>query len=178
MPVTETSPGAVEKTESVPLMLWLIVAVVSAPSSSVSVMSTKTYWDMSQFTFVNLRYEGSTVTAELSDDGVMTSVPSGASSRDTSYTVQPPSSRVTVVTSVEVDAPIALASSRSSAASGTIGRIADAIITATISSVLAVCVTFSMLSVLLAVFFVLRRILVLLEFEVLEFLGVVFCLVL
>ena len=108
----------------------------------------------------------------------MTSVPSGASSRDTSYIAHPPSSRVTVVTSVEIDAPIALASSRSSAASGTIGRIADAIITATISSVLAVCVTFSMLSVLLAIVFVIRWFLVVLEFEVLEFLGVVFCLVL
>ena len=136
------------------------------------------YCGMSQLTFVNLMYEGSTVTTELSDDGVMTSVPSGASSRDTSYIVHPPSSRVAVVTSVEIDAPIALASSRSSAASGTIGRIADAIITATISSVLAVCVTFSMLSVLLSIIIVLRWFLVLLEFEVLEFLGVVFCLVL
>ena len=136
------------------------------------------YCGMSQLTFVNLMYEGSTVTAELSDDGVMTSVPSGASSRDTSYHVLPPSSRVTALTSVKITAPIALASSRSSTASGAIGRIADAIITATISSVLAVCVTFSMLSVLLAIVFVLRWFLVVLEFEVLEFLGVVFCLVL
>ncbi len=133
---------------------------------------------MSQLTFVNLMYEGSTVTAELSDDGVMTRVPSGASSRDTSYQVQPPSSSVRVVTSVETAAPIALASSRSSAASGAIGRIADAIITATINSVLAVCVIFSMLSVLLCVIVVLRRILVLIEVEVLEVFGVVLGLVL
>ena len=136
------------------------------------------YWGMSQLTFVNLMYEGSTVTTELSEEGVMTSVPSGASSSDTSYQLEPPSSRVRLVTSVEIDAPIALASSRSSTASGAIGTIAAAIITATISSVLAVCVAFSMLSVLLSIFLVVRWLVVLLEVEVLELLSVVLGLVL
>ena len=179
VPVTETSPIVAEaNTVSDPLMLWLIVAMVSAPSSSVSAMSTQMYWGMSQLTFVNLMYEGSTVTTELSEEGVMTSVPSGASSNDTSYQLEPPSSRVRLVTSVEIDAPIALASSRSSTASGAIGTIAAAIITATISSVLAVCVAFSMLSVLLSIFLVVRWLVVLLEVEVLELLSVVLGLVL
>ena len=169
---------ALAKTVSVPAIVWDMVAVVLTASSSVSAMTTYTYWGVSQFSFVNLMYEGSTVTTELSEEGVMTRVPSGASSSDTSYIFEVPSSRVRLVASVDMDAPIALASSRSSTASGAIGTIAAAIIMATISSVLAVCVAFSILSVLLSIFLVVRWLVVLLEVEVLELLSVVLGLVL
>ena len=76
--------------------------------------------------------------AALSEDGVITSTPLGASSRETSYQPQSPSYMSTELTSTSIDECLAVWLSRSSAASGIIGMMADAIITVIISRVLAV----------------------------------------
>ena len=104
---------------------------------------------------------------------MITRTPSGASSRVTSYQSQPPSSIESADTSVETAVRIVFASSLSSAASGTIGMRADAIITVTIRRVFAVFpFILLILSVLLWIVFVIF------EVEVLELFRVVLGIVL